>query len=537
MPARAYLPLFFLAGTGLSGCAAISSPEGGARDTVPPKLVSTQPADRAVNVTGRTIRLEFSEPVQVKDLTKNLLVAPLLSDANKYKVREERNAIELQFEKPFEANTTYSFNFREAISDITESNPAADVILSFSTGAALDSGSVQGRVLDLLTQAPAADVSVVLYPETDTANIRRGRPYYLARTDKEGQFALRNLKIGRFRVFALADKNQTSRYEEGEKIAYLPEVLAVRPGLDSVQLLLTRPDSRPPIILSQKAEAARFAVTYNEGVRSAALASLAGSAVPTELLQVTEAGKRVNLYQTPALPAGRYLLAATDSVGNVARDTVSVKFAAATPGTTPSIPWTIEGNAKEVYRQGQITLKFSEPLRLEPKKQVGVLVEDSTTRRPLQPASVVLSPDRTQLTVALNTRARNNVTLVLDSTVVQSVTGQSLRLRPMRFTVTDQSTTGTVAGTVQTAAKRRFELQLLDEKGNMVRSLSSPKTFRLENLAPGTYRIRVLIDANGDGRWQAGDPQLLVLPEPVFIYAQPIQVRANWEVEDVRVAF
>ncbi|WP_303309676.1 Ig-like domain-containing domain [Hymenobacter sp. BT730] len=537
MPARAYLPLFFLVGTVLSGCAAISSPEGGARDTVPPKLVSTQPTDRAVNVTGRTIRLEFSEPVQVKDLTKNLLVAPLLSEANKYKVREERNAIELQFEKPFEPNTTYSFNFREAISDITESNPATDVILSFSTGAALDSGSVKGSVRDLLTQAPAADVSVVLYPEADTANIRRGRPYYLARTDKEGQFTLRNLKEGRFRLFALADKNQTSRYEEGEKIAYLPEMLTVRPGIDSVQLLLTRPDSRPPIILSQKAETGRFAVSYNEGVRTAALSALAGNAVAPELLQVAEAGKRVNLYQTAALQAGRYLLAATDSAGNTARDTVNVKFAPAPPTASAGLPWTIEGNAKEVYRQGQIVIKFSEPLRLEPKKPVGVLVEDSTTRRPLQPANIVLSPDRTQLTVALNTRARNYVTLLLDSTVVQSVTGQSLRLRPMRFVLTEQSTTGTVAGTVQTAPKRRFELQLLDEKGNLVRSLLSPKTFRFDNLAPGSYRIRVLVDANGDGRWQAGDPQLRQVPEPVFIYPQPIQVRANWEVEDIRVSF
>ena len=267
--------LFFLitAAAGLSGCAAISSPEGGIRDTTPPKLVSTTPANGARNVSGQSVQLEFSEQVQVKDLAKNLIVAPLLDADNPYKLREDRTAITLTFEKPFAPNTTYSFNFGEAISDITESNKAANARVSFSTGPELDSASVRGTVVGVLSQQPAENVSVVLYPEADTANIRRGRPYYLARTDKSGRFALDYLKAGRYRAYALADKNQNNRYEEPELIGYLPDLLTVGPGggPDSLRFLLTRPDTRRPLVTTQKANANDLRVSYNEGLAQAVL--------------------------------------------------------------------------------------------------------------------------------------------------------------------------------------------------------------------------------------------------------------------------
>ena len=62
-------------------------------------------------------------------------------------------------------------------------------------------------------------------------------------------------------------------------------------------------------------------------------------------------------------------------------------------------------------------------------------------------------------------------------------------------------------------------------------SLLSPKgTYLFSDMAPGTYRLRVLIDTDGDGRWRGGDPNLLLVPEPVFLDAEPQQVRAGFDV-------
>ncbi|SNC76959.1 Carboxypeptidase regulatory-like domain-containing protein [Hymenobacter gelipurpurascens] len=526
--------LISAAAAGLSGCAAISSPQGGERDTIPPKLVSSEPANEARNVQGQSVRLVFSEQVQVKDLQKNLIIAPFIGDDNKYKVREERNAVTLLFDKPFEPNTTYSFNFGNSISDITESNPAPEAQVSFSTGAQLDSGSVRGTVTELLTGLPAAEASVVLYPEADTANIRRGRPYYLARTNKQGAFSLRYLKAGRYQLYALADKNQSNRYEEGERIAYLPDLFTVGgTGSDSLRLALTKPDSRRPLVTTQKPEPTQFRVAYNEGLQSVTVAPL-GAAAPTpalqEAVQLTEKGRTVVLHRIPGLTEGRFLLASTDSSGNVGRDTVNVRF----QGTAPARRgpgYGVEGNPRDVYRQGQVKFVFNEPIRLVAGKPIGTLIEDSLKRRPLRlPQDGSLSPERTVLSINLSTQARKTVTIILDSTMVQSVTDQPTGLKPLRLRLTDQSTTGTLSGSISTKYTS-FQLQLLDANNQVIATLKSPKgTYRFDYLAPATYKMRVLIDTNKDGRWQGGDPQLRVPPEPIYFFPKTIQVRANFDI-------
>ncbi|WP_426489792.1 Ig-like domain-containing protein [Hymenobacter sp. 102] len=521
------------AAAGLSGCAAISSPEGGVRDTIPPKLVRSVPANGTRNYQGQSVRLEFSEQVQLKDLAKNLIVAPIIGDDNPYKVREERSAITLTYDKPLAANTTYSFNFGNSISDITESNPAAKAIVSFSTGPDLDSASVRGSVQDVLSQQPVENAVVLLYPEADTSTIRRGRPTYLARSDKGGRFELNYLKAGRYRAYALLDKNSNNRYDEPERIGYLPDLLTVATGrTDSLRFLLTRPDTRRPLVTTQKTGPTDFRVSFNEGVQQATLAPLGSAAAPAalnEAVQITDKGRTAVLYRTPELQEGRFLLSSADSAGNVGRDTINVRFQG-NPPAKRGAAYAVEGSPREVYRQGQVKFVFNEPIRLTPGKPLGTLLEDSLKRRPLiLPADGSLSPDRTTLSLNLNTNARKTVTFQLDSTVVRSVTGLPLGLKPLRLRVVEQTSTGTLSGSIQTKATR-YWLQLLDANGNVALMLDSPKgTYRFDNLQPGTYRLRVLLDANENGRWDGGDPQLQRPPEPVYLFPKTIQVRSNFD--------
>jgi uncharacterized protein (DUF2141 family) len=531
--------LVLLAGV-LSGCAAISAPQGGPRDVVVPRLIATSPDSAARNVKQLFVRLEFSEPVQVKDLAKNLLITPQLPADNPYKLREERNSVSLLFDKPLEENTTYSFNFRQAIVDITESQPAPNASLSFSTGAVLDSGAVRGAVTDLLTGRPAADAVISLFPESDTLGVRRGRPYYLTRTDKQGHYSLGFLKAGRYQLYALNDKNNNSRFDDGEFIGYLPAPVTLGESStpSDLPLLLTRPDRRAPLITGRQPSPTQLRLSYGEGLRAAAIAPVPAPAVPvpalSEALQLTERGRTLLVHRTPALGDGRYLLTATDSTGNVSRDTLTVTFpvpAAARKAAAPPL-YTVEGNPRSVYRQGQVQFRFAVPVRLAPKLPVGTLVEDSLRRRPLRlPADGSLSPDRTLLTLRLDTKAKKNIDILLDSTAISSITGQPLRLRPLRLTLTEQGSTGILMGTIQTKSTH-FELQLLNEKYEVVASLPSPKgRYRFDFLPPGSYRLRVLFDTDADGRWRDGDPNLKVPAEPVFILPKLLQVRANWEVE------
>jgi hypothetical protein len=525
----------------------VSSPQGGPRDKTAPRLIATSPDSAARNVKQQFIRLTFSEAVQVKDLPKNLLITPQLGPDNQYQLREDRNSVTLLFPKPLEPNTTYSFNFRKAIVDITESTPAKYQALSFSTGPTLDSAKVQGTVTDLLTARPIADASVGLYRVADTAGVRRGLPYYLTRADGRGNFDLNFIKSGQYNLYAWVDKNNNGRFDDGERIAYLPAPITLSDTTRPRALQLTQPDRLPPRRTNLERSATQVRLRFNEGLRSLSLAPAAGTTPTAAALQesvlLTEQGRSAVLYHTPTLVDGRYLLAVTDSAGNTARDTLNINFPVPTATSRKAAPpagTTVEGNPRNVFRQGQVRFKFPVPVRLAPGQPVGILAEDSVKRRPLRlPADGALSPDRTELTITLDTKAQKTVEIRLDTTTITAITGQPLGLRrALRLAVTDIDPSGVITGTIQTQEKQ-FDLQLLDEKYQVVRQLRSPKgRYRFDRLPPGTYRLRVLIDKDGDGRWRGPDPALRLPPEPVLVSPTLIKLRANFELDDaVKLAF
>ena len=521
----------------LESCAAVAPPLGGPRDRTPPRRISSSPDSAARNVKQQFVRLNFSEPVVTKDLSKNLLITPQLPDDNPYKLREDRSSITLLFDKPLDPNTTYSFNFREGIVDITEALPAKNAALTFSTGPELDSGRVSGSLTDVLTARAVEDASIGLYRVADTAGVRKGRPYYTVLTDKEGKFSLNFLKAGDYKLYAVADKNNNGRYDDGEKIAYLPAPITVAGSTGAnVPLVLTEPDQRPPLLTTRTPSPTQLRLSYNEGLRAINLAQLpaaANATAVTEATQLVERGRTVVVFKTPAVGDGRYLLTATDSTGNVSRDTVQFKFpappAAAKKAANPPL-YTVDGNPRTVFPKGQVKFQFAVPVRIAPDKPFGTLVEDSLRRRPLRlPTDGTLSADRTQLVVRFNGKAKNRLDIVLDSTAVTTITGQSLRLKPLRLGLSEQDVSTSLSGTISTQQKS-FELQLLDEKYQVVASLNSPKgTYTFSAMPPGTYRLRVLIDADGDGRWRGGDPKLLLAPEPVFILPKTVQIRAGFD--------
>jgi hypothetical protein len=231
---------------------------------------------------------------------------------------------------------------------------------------------------------------------------------------------------------------------------------------------------------------------------------------------------------------GRYLLTMADSTGNVGHDTLQVKFPVppATAKRTAAPPlYSVEGSPRSVYPEGQVRFQFTVPVRVASGKPFGTLIEDSTKRRPLRlPADGTLSTNRDELTVRFNSKAKTRLEIVLDSTAVTAVTGQSLRLRPLRLGISEQDVSTSLSGTITTKEKN-FELQLLNDKFEVVASLASPKgKYLFSDIKPGTYRLRVLIDADGDGRWRGGDPNLLLPPEPVYLDPKPQQIRAGFDI-------
>ena len=103
-----------------------------------------------------------------------------------------------------------------------------------------------------------------------------------------------------------------------------------------------------------------------------------------------------------------------------------------------------------------------------------------------------------------------------------------------RYTFKNPEKYGTVSGTVEVPYENYF-LQLIDKKYQVVEELRNPKKYTFRMIPPDTYRLRILVDTDNDGRWEDGNILLNQEPEPVLIYQQEVVFRENWEVNDVDI--
>ncbi len=204
-------------------------PKGGIKDIIPPEVVSSVPENYSVNFKGNAIQITFDEFVKLDNIQKQALISP--PPAGKPEFRLRGKTLMVKFDEPLDDSTTYSVFFGDAIVDLTESNPLSGFTFVFSTGPVLDSMSIAGNVRDAFNMKYPEEAFVMLYMlNNDTVPVDSlpylVKPYYVSRTNKEGNFKLTNLKNEPYKLFALTDMNSNFLYDmPGEKIAFIDSLI------------------------------------------------------------------------------------------------------------------------------------------------------------------------------------------------------------------------------------------------------------------------------------------------------------------------
>ena len=200
----------------LTSCANMLPPSGGPRDSLPPRLVSALPKDSSVNVKTNNITLTFDEYVTLQNIQENLIISPFLKNIPiiDYKLRN----VTLKLKDSLEDNTTYSFNFGEAIRDVNENNIARDLTYVFSTGKTVDYNTYRGKVL--LAENGKTDSSlliVVLHKNLEDTAVIKEMPRYYTRLNGKGEFVFNNLPKGLFAVYVI-EKGFSKKYDDSTKL-------------------------------------------------------------------------------------------------------------------------------------------------------------------------------------------------------------------------------------------------------------------------------------------------------------------------------
>ncbi len=544
-------------------CARILAPEGGAKDTIPPKLIQAFPTQESTGFKNRMIKLVFDKEIEVHDIYNKLVVTPRLQKLkNKpsYTYKVSGNTLKLTLEASLEEDTTYTFNFNDAIKDITEGNIAEDPVLTFSTGEHLDAMYIAGQVKHLMTDQPASKVLVGLCKaDQDSLNILDHPPDYFVRADEEGKFKIDHVKKGKYYIYASTSEDNQLTIDPGtDEYGFFknPINLTAMP-VENVTLSILKADVRAFKLQSQQPQGQYFELRFNKPVVDYTLALVHKfkkfKKSPTLYSHLIEDKQVIRVYNTFGLLEEDSLearLTAKDVLGTVIEKNITLQFREIKSQDNPS-SYTFEPAAGATIRPDFVgTMTVNKPVKevvadqlffvFNKQKKVHINPEDLQLNAQRDVITIKKKLDPSMLAPQKNKnkgqeKARELVFQIEEEAFV-TVEGDSNKATRYAYTFRNSKEYGTIQGTITTEAPG-FIVQLLDLEHNVIDSIRNEYSYQFNEVAPGSYKLRLLILQEKEGEWCFGNIHDWKEPDPVAFYPADVAVIANWEVEGIDFVF
>ncbi len=578
----------------LPSCANIVPPTGGPRDTIPPKLVQAIPPDQSTNIKGKLFVFEFDERIILENLKQKLIITPRIEGTYEFKM--SKYGFRLIFEEDFEDEVTYTFNFRDAIKDITEKNPTRDNTYTFSTGDYLDSLSIEGFITNLMKGDSIKEATVGLYKVDDTVNIFNGPPYYFTETEENGYYKISNIKNGIYKLYAFKDENNNLTLQtNNERFGFLPDTFNLQENLENKDIGLIKADLRKFNINNALAAGAHFEINFNKYLSEYIVDTEEYNAIL--FYQRAKENKSIRVYNTfPPMDSLKIGVIAVDSLGDKIDTTLYMKFresrrapeefkanilpvakspiqneftgtitfskpvsvfnldsvfirydttVIATFNTDTSLIWNKNRTEAKLYTPVSKALADSVEARKERRK-----IEEEELKKIQKDSIDAIEPTETQVEEGPQRIVRRSASevkniapklnkglqLYVGKGSFIGVENDSLPEMSLAYEFLNPENFGVIAGNVSTNFNSYF-IQLVDEKFNVIKEQTNVKQFRFDNVPAGKYRIRVLIDNNENGIWEFGDMRNNIPPEEVYVYKETISVRANWDQGGIDLTF
>ncbi|WP_034690420.1 Ig-like domain-containing protein [Kaistella palustris] len=517
----------------LFSCARVGSPVGGAKDTIPPKVVSTNIDSARVNVPRdiRELRIDFDEYVTLKDINKNLIISPPIQKITKILPSGTANKyVLIKWSDTLQANTTYNFNFGNSIVDSNEGNPLQYYNFAFSTGDKIDDLYLSGELKSLIAASSAkteqASLVVGLYKAEDSVNFRQ-KPYYITKADPDGYYELNYLSPGKYRVLAFEDANSNSVYDAGkEKVGFQKDVLILDKSVSGLNLNLYP---------------SRKALKYQEmkEVPGGILMTFEGNPQNVGVKSLNEKLKDYKITHAPKSDSVNiWFDAKKNELGTTTSENLKFSYDNGVKQDTVSIFYRY--NAKNEMTVGNAKGNLLPPAddfvissnyfidKIQPEKWT--LVSDSLA----QEFSANISTENPyEIHVKANFKEGKKYALTVPKETVSSFYESIQKSYRFDFESDKTENYGSLILTLENAPEHKFWLQLLNESGNISYSkFGTEKLLTFQYLKPGKYQLRILVDNNGNGIWDSADLNLEEYAEDVYLLEKKIEVRPLWEIRE-----
>ena len=511
-------------------CAKKGTITGGIKDEIPPVVVKTSPPNFSTNFNDEEIRIYFDEYIKLKDPQKYIIVSPPMDPKPKISpLGGASKYVKIEFVDTLLENTTYSINFGESIVDNNEGNPYSFYRYVFSTGSYLDSLSIKGSVRDAITKEVDPLVTVALYAidekYTDSLVFKEVPRYITSTSDSIADFNLENLKEGTYKLIALKDKVANYKFEpKQDKIGFYADTISLPADTATVfdiPLFKEILDFKPSVPKQSSKNSFIFGYEGNADSLQIELLSNTPENFETRILADKEKDS-VHYWFKPYFEADSLLFEVSNKTY---RDTIVARFKDQYKDSLQLSPL-ISGNLPFNKNFG-ITARIpfqkinTDSIRLMDQDSVQI---DFTTK---------LDTLTNELEILFERTEENSYQALLLPEAIEDFIGNKNDSIYFNFRTGKRTDYGTVFLTVEGVEEEALLVQMITDKGDLIaeKTAVGKETLAFENLNPGLYDIRVIMDRNRNGQWDTGNFLNNLQPEAVFYYPEPTEVRANWELK------
>lgn len=581
-----------------SRCANPVMPTGGIKDTMPPQIVVSHPANYSVNFKGKIIEITFNEFIKLDKISQQALISPPPEVNPEYRIKGK--SLQVRFDELLKPETTYTIFFGNAIVDLTESNPLSAFTFVFSTGPVLDSMALSGNVTHAFDEIPAEGAFVFLYrmiedtiPADSLPFLKK--PYYVSRTDKNGQFRFSNLRNEPYLMYALEDKNTNFLYNKGgEAIAFLPS--AVTPEylkIERQQEKLSASDSLAvlagaKVMSEQVFQRKRDSLLYvNRKIAdSISFAQLKGHELrlfyeidSTQKLMRAEVVKKGLMRFAFRYPAAEVRVEPMDSLPenlglmrqySFKKDTlfwfyrdsvrdsirIAVQYDTLINDTlhlamSPKLTLAEKRNQRKgTEKKGlavsnnivgrridigqELVFGFPEPVIFYQMRDTNRFISNGDT---VFNSLVFVKADSLGLKYKLAAppfEPEGDYHVRIPDSVFVGLSGLSNDTIDLSFKIPALSDYGSLMMNIQTDVEAPILIQLLNPKGDLIeqRTINGNQKLVFERMKPAKFLMKAVVDVNNNGRWDTGELLKKREAERVYFFEKELEVRANWDLEE-----
>ena len=514
-----------------AGCATPSSPTGGPPDKEGPEIIRTEPETGTTNFSGRSIILHFSEFVRRASLEQAIIIEPDIGID--FSLDWGRKSVELEFDRVIPDSTTLIVTIGTEFEDTNNNGMAEPRKIAVSTGPDIDEGKLFGRVRNAETGEGREGERILLYRQPIDLSQRAN---YVASTDTSGVFEFSYLSEGKYKAFWVNDINRNKMWDPERERAqpFGREFISLADGAsDTLGTVFRTPvdTTRPSLQGVGLFSSQRLRMRFSENIQLTDSAAITvtdtagaewGGAYPLYI----QPGERFVLFghsRKPLSESESYSLRVSgivDNFGNPLSE-ITQTFTGSSQEDTTQQRIIGRNNLSGYYPTDPIEITYAKPVE-EPQIRDSLKIVEGNELAEKWPGIEI---DRNKLIISPEKQWKDGLTY--EVRVWDPMIEDYRRLQPE---IWHGSQMGELDVSLSDSTLKNVRLQITNEESGISRDTLFAKQVEIERLPPLNYTVVAFQDLNNNGKWDFGEVEPYVPPEPYFIQQQ-VPVKSNMTAE------